>query len=43
MASHGFTSSEAMTMRWPNYSDKNVVKTLIDAFITKGKIKQLVL
>jgi hypothetical protein len=23
--------------------DKNVVKTLIDAFITKGKLKQLVL
>ena len=26
-----------------NDGDKNVVKTLIDAFITKGKIKQLVL
>jgi len=26
-----------------NDGDKNVVKTLIDAFITKGKIKQLAL
>jgi len=26
-----------------NDGDKNVIKTLIDAFITKGKIKQLAL
>ncbi|HKK59155.1 MAG TPA: hypothetical protein VJ937_06730 [Salinivirga sp.] len=26
-----------------NDSDKNVIKTLIDAFITKGKLKQLML
>ena len=26
-----------------NNNDKNVIKTLIDAFITKGKIKQLAL
>jgi hypothetical protein len=26
-----------------NDKDKNVIKTLIDAFITKGKLKQLVL
>jgi hypothetical protein len=26
-----------------NDNDKNVIKTLIDAFITKGKLKQLAL
>jgi transcriptional regulator with XRE-family HTH domain len=35
--------NQFMAIEKMNDNDKNVIKTLIDAFITKGKIKQLAL
>jgi hypothetical protein len=47
MAENSLTDKELLNqfkeVEKMNDNDKGVVKTLIDAFITKGKLKQLVL